>query len=221
MFIRSIKILTVPLLLLIATTACKTSGKKQNIVPAADIDTVVRRMSDLMVHDVTNPPLAARFFAYSFLAGYKVVAQNNTAVRSMKGILNNYPDIEKPAIKKYDYQLAALLATIETASRIQPSGKQLQALREKILKQVEINLDEETINGSITYANTITNAILKYAREDGYRNFSDYPRYSPLNSEGSWFPTPPGYIAAVEPYFGKLRPFFVDSVVQFVPPLPA
>jgi hypothetical protein len=221
MVIKSINILTVLLLLLIATTACKTTSKKQNIVPAADIDTVIRRMSDLMVHDVTNPPLAARFFAYSFLAGYEVVSQNNTAVKSLKGILNDYPDIEKPGIKKYDYQLAALLATIETATRIQPSGKQLHALKEKILKQVENDLDEETINGSVTYANAITAAVLKYAREDGYRNFSDYPRYSPVNSDGSWFPTPPGYIAAVEPYFGKLRPFFLDSVVQFVPLPPA
>jgi hypothetical protein len=220
MFIRSIKILTVPLLLLIASTACNTAGKKQNIVPAADIDTVVRRMSDLMVHDVTNPPLAARFFAYSFLAGYEIVSQNNPEVKSLEGILNHYPQIEKPDIKKYDYQLAALLATIETASRLQPSGKQLQALKEKILKQVEDNLDEEIINGSINYANAVTTAILKYARKDGYRNFSDYPRYSPVNTEGTWYPTPPGYIAAVEPYFGKLRPFFLDSVMQFIPPPP-
>ena len=54
MVFRSIKILTVPLLLLVATTACKTSSKKLSIVPAADIDTVVRRMSDLMVHDVPH-----------------------------------------------------------------------------------------------------------------------------------------------------------------------
>ena len=218
---RSLKILTFALLFLIAITSCKTSIKKQSIVPAADIDTVVRRMSDLMVHDVTNPPLAARFFAYSFLAGYEVVCQNNPAVKSMKGILKDYPDIEKPTIKNYNYQLAALLAIIETASRIQPSGKQLHALKEKILGQVENDLDEETISGSVTYANAITAAILNYAREDGYRNFSDYPRYSPPNTEGTWFPTPPGYFAAVEPYFGKLRPFFIDSVVRFMPPTPA
>jgi len=221
MVFRSTKIFIIPMLLLMATASCKTSIKKQSIVPAADIDTVVRRMTDLMVHDVTNPPLAARFFAYSFLAGYEVVSQNNSAVRSMRGILNDYPEIQKPDIKNYNYQLAALLATIETASRIQPSGRQLQALKEKILNQVENDLDEEIINGSVIYANVITAAILKYAREDGYRNFSDYPRYSPLNNEGSWFPTPPGYIAAVEPYFGKLRPFFIDSVVRFIPPPPA
>src|SRR5215210_6836603 len=128
MVIKKMKILLLPFLLLMAVLSCKTNNRKQNSISAADIDTVVRRMSDLMVHDVTNPPLAARFFAYSFLAGYEVVAQNNSAVKSMRGILNDYPNIKKPGITNYNYQLAALLATIETASRIQPSGKQLQAL---------------------------------------------------------------------------------------------
>ena len=68
---------------------------------------------------------------------------------------------------------------------------------------------------------SITDQIMKYAKGDGYRSFSDYPRYTPLNGEGYWFPTPPGYIAAVEPYFGKLRPFFLDSASQFIPPPPA
>lgn len=201
--------------------SCKTGSKKDYVVPAAEIDSVVRRMSDLMVHDVTNPPLAARFFAYAFLSGYEIVSQNNPSVKDMKGVLNNYPSMTKPDIKSYDYHLASLIAVIETASRIQPSGKQLESLKEKILKQAENNLDKETIDGSVEYATDITRQILAYAREDGYRNFSDYPRYTPVNGEGYWFPTPPGYFAAIEPYFGKLRPFFLDSGAQFKPPPPA
>ncbi|MEO6548171.1 MAG: haloperoxidase, partial [Ferruginibacter sp.] len=210
------------LLLMVMIAACKTKSKKENIVPAAYIDTVVRRMSDLMVHDVTNPPLAARFFAYTFLAGYEVVSQNNSLFKSMKGILNDYPAIKKPAVQKYNYHLAALLATIETASRIQPSGKQLQTLKEKLLEQAEDEMDEETITGSVTYASAIVDQIMKYARADGYRKFSDYPRYTPVVGEAYWFPTPPAYIAAVEPYFSKLRPFLLDSCTQFqsAPPVP-
>src|SRR5205085_2799281 len=101
----------------------------------------------------------------------------------------------------------ALLAVVETASRLQPSGKLLQPLKEKILKQAKESFDEEVVKGSMQYATDITGQVLKYAREDGYRKFSDYPRYTPLEGDGYWFPTPPGYIAAIEPYFGKLRTF--------------
>lgn len=192
-----------------------------NIVPAADIDTVARRMTDIMVHDVTNPPLAARFFAYAFLAGYEIVSQNNSSVKNMKGILNNYPSIQKPGTATYEYHLAALLAVIETARRIQPSGNQLESLKEKLLVRAELYLDKEIITGSVDYATGIASQILKYASEDGYRNFSNYPRYTPLNGEGFWFPTPPAYISAVEPHFGKLRTFFLDSGSQFTPSPPA
>jgi hypothetical protein len=200
--------------------SCKTKNRNENVVPAPEIDSVVRKMSDIMVHDVTNPPLASRFFAYAFLSGYEIVSQNNSSVKNLKGVLNSYPAMTKPDIKNYDYHLAALMAIIETASRIQPSGKLLENFKEKILTQAEKDLDKETIDGSVTYATDITSQVLRYAREDGYRNFSDYPRYSPLNIEGSWFPTPPAYIAAIEPYFGKLRPFFLDSITSFTPPPP-
>jgi hypothetical protein len=205
---------------LISVASCKKAGKKQKFIAAAEIDSVVRRMTDIMVHDVTNPPLAARFFAYSLLSGYEIVSQNDTAVKNMNGILNEYPSITKPSLTHFDYQLAALLAVIETASRIQPSGKLLQPLKEKILKQAKQSLDYEEVEGSMQYAEDITGQVLKYAREDGYRKFSDYPRYTTLEGEGHWFPTPPGYIAAIEPYFGNLRTFLLDSGARFNPRSP-
>src|SRR5688500_63522 len=124
----------VPLFIMVFAS-CKTDERQTNVLASANIDSVVRRMSDIMVHDVTNPPLAARFFYYAFLSGYEIVSQNNPSVKSMQGTLNSYPSISKPAIKTFDYQLAALLAIIETAGSIQPSGKQLESLEEKILRQ--------------------------------------------------------------------------------------
>jgi hypothetical protein len=202
-------------------TSCQRGDTKHRSIAAADIDSVARRMTDIMVHDVTNPPLAARFFAYSFLSGYEIVSQNNPSVINMKGLLKDYPSITKPNLTKYNYQLAALLAVIETASRMQPSGKMLQSIKEKIQKEAEEWEDREVVEASMEYASAITGQVLKYAKDDGYRKFSDYPRYSPLEGEGYWYPTPPGYIAAIEPYFGRLRPFFLDSGAQFIPPPPA
>src|SRR5204862_5662496 len=149
--------------------SCKTKNRNENVMPAAEIDSVVRKMSDIMVHDVTNPPLAARFFAYAFLSGYEIVSQNNPSVKDMIGLLNNYPSITKPDIKNYDYHLAALLAVIETAKRIQPSGKQLENIKEKSLTQAENNLDKATIHGSVTYSTDITSQVLRYSRTEGHR----------------------------------------------------
>ena len=37
-------------------SSCKMGHKSEYVVPAAEIDSMVRRMSDLMVHDVTTAP---------------------------------------------------------------------------------------------------------------------------------------------------------------------
>lgn len=187
-----------------------------------DISHVITGMTGLMVHDVTNPPLAARFFSYACLAGYEVVSQNNTKFKSMHGILNGYPALQKPdSVKGYSYQLSAVLAMLETAKKMQPSGKLLEEYENRFLDScLESGCSTETVEQSKKYAVAVSKKMLAYAKADGYNKLSNYPRYTPVSTAGSWFPTPPAYIAAIEPYFKKVRPFTLDTCTQFMPPPP-
>ncbi len=81
-------------------------------------------------------------------------------------------------------------------------------------------LDEDLLNNSINYAKFISQQILAYAGTDGYNKISNLPRYTPLKTSGSWYPTPPGFLAPVEPYFNTVRPFTLDSAAQFRPMVP-
>lgn len=207
------------------TLACSCRSHSKNIqVSNKDISNVIKQMTELMVHDVTNPPLAARFFSYACLAGYEVVAQNNDKFKSMYGVLENYPQLKKAdSIPNYSYQLAALLAMIETAKKLQPSGILLEKYETHFLDSLNnAGYDEEVIEQSRKYAVAVSKKILQYAKDDNYNKISNYQRYTPLDKEGFWYPTPPAYIAAIEPYFKTVRPFTLDSCSQFkpVPPVP-
>ena len=69
---------------------------------------IIATMTDIMLQDITNPPLAARFFSYTCLAGYEVVSGYDPAFKSMYGKLNGYPKIQKPAVgQSYSNQLSA------------------------------------------------------------------------------------------------------------------
>ena len=123
------------MLLVVTWAACKKSESKKEIDPTV-IGQVTQQMTDVMVHDVTNPPLGARFYPYACLAGYEVIAANDKAYPTMHGVLNDFPEIEKPKVAEYSYQLAAALAMLETAKKMQPSGglllkKYQQSLVEK------------------------------------------------------------------------------------------
>ncbi|GGH00046.1 hypothetical protein GCM10007352_01200 [Mucilaginibacter phyllosphaerae] len=171
-----------------------------------------------MVHDVTNPPLAARFFAYTCLAGYEVVAQNDASLKNMHGVLNSYPDIKLVSASiAANYQLSAVLAMYKTAQMLQPSGVLLKKDEKAFLDSCRaLGFDDAMIDSSLNYATAISKQILKYAKADGYRKISNYPRYTPKNDLGTWDPTPPSYMAPVEPYFYTVRPLTLDSSFQFI-----
>jgi hypothetical protein len=44
----------------------------------------VWNLTEVMYHDVVNPPAAARFYAYSVLTGYEILSQLDTSVISFK-----------------------------------------------------------------------------------------------------------------------------------------
>src|SRR4051812_36407294 len=89
----------------------------------ADISKVITRMSDIMVHDITNPPLAARFFAYAALAGNEIVTERDSSCAPFQKALNGYPAFIAAKKNTDGWQLAALLAMMETSARLQPSGQ--------------------------------------------------------------------------------------------------
>lgn len=208
-------------MLLAATLwACQKKESATEISPSV-IGQITLQMTDVMVHDVTNPPLGARFFSYACLAGYEVVAQHDKAYPTMHGVLNEFPVIEKPAVQDYSYQLSAALAMLETAKKMQPSGALLQSYQQALLDSCrKIGFDEEVIAGSQEYAVAISKQILKYAKADHYNKISNFPRYEPHGGPGTWYPTPPGYFPPVEPYFKTVRPFTLDSASQFKPAPP-
>lgn len=218
----SMRKLTGFIVLLVLITGCRQRRTDAPVFANKDINAVITGMTDIMIHDVTNPPLAARFYAYACLAGYEVVAQHNAQFKSMHGVLNDYPDLRKQdSISDYNYQLSAVLAMLETASQMQPSGSRLRAYEQRLLDSCkEQGYPEAMINGSKRYAIAISKRILAYAKADGYNKISNLPRYTPLKEDGYWYPTPPAFMAAVEPYFKTVRPFTLDSSAQFKPAPP-
>lgn len=195
------------------------NSKSHVMLSSTDIGKVLSQMTQLMIHDVTSPPLAARFFAYTCLAGYEVVSENDKHCKSVHGILNDYPLVEKPKqVTGYDSKLTAVLAMLETAEKLQPSGSLLVLYEKDLLDSCKrIGFNDAVIDSSKKCAQSISKQILAYAKSDKYNRISNYARYTPLGIDGSWYPTPPAYLQPVEPYFNTIRPLTLDSCAQFKP----
>ncbi|WP_342662023.1 vanadium-dependent haloperoxidase [Echinicola vietnamensis] len=62
---------------------------------------------------------------------------------------------------------------------------------------------------------------MAYSKSDGYGKLSTLPRYAPAQEPGTWYPTPPAYLGAIDPEWKTIRPFYLSDLPQFKPRPPA
>ncbi|MDO1445080.1 vanadium-dependent haloperoxidase [Rhodocytophaga aerolata] len=213
-------------LLFISTIVAKGDIFSEPYVTKTDAQAYVqtlKKLTDVMVGDVTGPCAAARYYAYANMAAYEVIYQQARPAQyvSFAGLLKDYPGFStvKPS-QPINVELASLYAVVRAGEELLPSGFTLENARHQLVKEAGGNLSPAIIEASCAYADSIVKGIVKYAARDGYVKTSGYMRYTPFKEAGSWQPTPPGYMEAYEPHWGSLRPFLLDSATQFPPAAP-
>jgi hypothetical protein len=186
--------------------------KNNNTIGPSAIFEVLQQSTEMMVHDVSNPPLAARFFAYTCLGGYAAMSGFEDSLSSLLSHVNAFPQLKSKPGKNADEALSTILAMAEVSSLIQPSGKTMKSWKEHFMDSCRNNgWNDEVIQASNEYAVEVANTIREYAQADGYKKLSNFPRYAPKKTDSTWYATPPGYFPAVEPYFSRIRPFMLDT----------
>ena len=175
----------------------------------------VAALTRVMFHDVTDPAAAARFYAYSVLTGYEIVA----SLKKGNSMLFQYP--MAPVFQAgagTDLQLAALFGILETGKAILPSGYRLEENEARLIRAYQrAGMTAKKRFASVAFAKQVSAAVVRKAHDDGYFKLSTLQRYKPFNTPDSWQATPPEYMAAVQPHWSTIHPFFMDSAGQFKP----
>jgi hypothetical protein len=174
-------------------------------------------LTEVMYHDVVNPPAAARFYSYSLLTGYEILSQLDGSLPAFQKKFRDYPSIDLAFERnKINKELAVYYGILETGKNIIPSGYLLEEKQQALLRAFS-DLSQEEIDSSISFAKKLAQKIIQYSRSDGYFKLSTMSRYKPAEGESYWQPTPPEYMPAVEPNWRTIRTFFLDSAKQCKP----
>jgi hypothetical protein len=214
-------LLIILLFISVGTFAQRETKQQQEVQMLADH---VFNLSEVMLHDVVAPPVAARFYAYAMLGAYQVAHYGTGKLPSINEKLKVNPEIKGiPAPKNFNLSFSTNYVILHVGRQIMPSGYLLDEKKKKLITyfRKKKKISEADLNEQIKFAEEIGNQVMTYARADAYNKLSIYSRYKPSKEEGRWYPTPPEYMAAVEPQWKIIRPFFLDSAGQFVPPPPA
>ena len=173
--------------------------------------------TEIMINDNLTPTAASRFYAYICLATYQISSiLYPKKMPSLQPILHKYNDIiiADSILKEIDSNLIIELTLLKISQKLLTSGFELEneinKLKNEYLKY----------NDHIKYVKTL-NAVeifiqyfKKYILTDRFNLINNYPKYTPQNMDGSWQPTSPKFISAIDPNWNKLRLFIIDSIEE-------
>lgn len=180
-------------------------------------------LTQVIVADIFSPPVAARIYVYAHAAAYETLVLGNPGgpYWSVAGQLPGL--LPPPSMPLTDCHpaLAATEALLTVGRSLVFSEKRLDELAAVLWEQAsQRGYSAKTLTASRAVGRQMASHILAWAAGDQYRQTRALRRYAPLKQAGAWLPTPPGYLAAVEPYWRRIRPLVLDSAAQYRLPAP-
>ena len=182
---------------------------------------VVLKTTETMTHDIFSPPQASRVYAYQAVAAYEALAAVTGERSSLAGQLRDLDAPPAPPAESVHGPTAALHAALAVGEALTFSDEDIAAYR----GEVEGRLAEAGVRGALArrsaaYGRAVAEHVLAWASKDQYAQTRSGPAYTVTNEPGTWRPTPPAYLDAIEPNWGQIRPFVLDSAAQFKPEPP-
>jgi hypothetical protein len=211
------KVFSVLIYLLATATLAQASVKQQKYL-RLQVRPAVMSLSRIMMHDVVSPTIASRYYMYCSLASMELLRSSKTNGFDSSLQLTKYP-LALPSLANKTLgeasELAALFCIYETGMRFLPSGVDLTQQYEAVRNSCRKNgFKPSTIAQAKTLASAVADDVWRFSANDGYKFLAARPKYRPKRENGAWFPTPPAYMDAVDPYWGSMRLMMLDSANQ-------
>ncbi len=183
------------------------------------IHRAIKAVTDVMVYDIYSPPVTSRTYAYISVAAYETLIHEDPSYISLAGQLHGLLPVPAPrSDKPCSFTLAAVHAILTTGKSFVISEEKINDFETAILKEFKATgIPGDVFDNSLEYGGQVASHIIAWAAGDNYKQARSLPQYTVTDNAGSWKPTPPAYIKAIEPNWNRIRTFIIDSAQQFKP----
>ncbi len=180
----------------------------------------VKKLTDVIIHDIFSPPVAARIYAYPSIAAYEVMAKGDPNYQTLAGQLSELEPVSAPS-EEICYPLAAVQAYLSVGKSLIFSEEKMDEFELDVMAEfAAIDMPSAVYDNSIAYGNQVADHIRAWSDGDMYKQTRTYPKYSITDDPGRWQPTPPDYMDGIEPSWNQIRTMVLDSAQQFKPAPP-
>ena len=183
-----------------------------------DLQEEFQAITEILVHDIFSPPVAARVYAYTATAAYEVVAQSRSDYRSLAGQFHDFPAMPSaPTEEGYVPEIAALHAAGIVGKALVFSEDRMEAHMEGLMAKLAEHHGQASMAISQEYGATIAAVVLEWAKGDNYNQSRTFTKYAINDDPMRWKPTPPDYMDGIEPHWRNIRTLVMDSAQMFKP----
>lgn len=212
--------------LLLLAVLCLPAVQCKSPVPSTDITAntayihqAVDKTTEIIIHDIFSPVVAARIYTYPSIALYETLRQNRPEFLSLAGQLPGLTEVPAPpADPNIDLNIAGLEAYTTVAKALIFSEQEMEDFRTTLFNEIKAKgVSDAVMKASIAYGEQVAGHILAWSKKDMYAETRSYPKFTVRSEPDRWQPTPPAYIEAIEPDWNKIRPMTLDSATQFRP----
>lgn len=209
-------------LLAVSLFACKPKDHTKYTNDPLLYCKTVKQLNDVVLQNNFSPVVASRNYAYANIAAYECVAAGDSSYRSLHGQIRHLPQMPRPtAGTVIDYKLAALLSFVKVGNAVTFPEGVLMDLYENLKKSADsAGMPSEVLDNTVAFSDTIVGTIMAWSKKDQYAQTRSAEKFTVLNEDGRWVPTPPMYAQALEPHWCDIRPLVMDTCTQFMPPPP-
>jgi len=187
---------------------------------AAFLHESMKNLTDIIVYDIFSPPVASRIYSYPSIAAYEIFALSDQNMNSLQGQLTDLKAIPTTE-KDYSPSIAAVHAFNIVGKQLIFSEAKMEEFQAKQDEKINaISAPSGLIQNSKEYGNLVAQHILAWADKDNYKQTRSFPKYTVTQDEQTWKPTPPAYMAGIEPHWKEIRPYIIKSADQFTPERP-
>jgi hypothetical protein len=204
--------------------ACKQKKDYQKFIHDPILfSNTVHELNQVVMGNNFSPIVGSRNYLYASVAAYEVIAAGfPNEYNSLAGQLNGLKDVPKPpANAEIDFEFAALLAYCKLGQAVTfPEGSMVEYVDSIKSLAKDHGMPSKIFDNSVAYADTVSSAIMGWSRKDNYAQTRSATKYTVMDVDGRWIPTPPAYSSAMEPHWNEIRTLVMDSAKQFPAPPP-
>jgi hypothetical protein len=161
-----------------------------------------------------SPPVASRAFAYAGVALYEAIAPGIPIRRSLAGRLNGLTRGPGPADHAYHWPTVASAALAASLRLLFPTTSSsnaaaVDALEQRFAAPARAMLPRGIYRRSVSRGADVARHVFKWSTTDGGHEgyLRNFPPYTPPTGPGLWTPAPPGFLPALQPFWGANRSF--------------